>query len=282
MHLSRLRSQSRQSAATSLCSRRASDAWFTLRTAAASRPVMTLYTRDRSPVVALRLIPSSARIAEERQRSSSSYPVVSESTACWSFKRGAPSLVVHSRREMVWQSDLTTAQVVPTGMESFRAKTKESATLGVMQSLSRLPAAIGTPRTRSPAGSARASPKPTLLPGDASLRRSLLRTALSGPDASSNSRLLEVRGVKLSEAVQTMDVHGVPIALVWDSHSSSALMLHLLEGKVLLREASRRCTAGKHSYAALGSQSHDLLQLLWFSECEHRFRSSSYAFSPPR
>ncbi|EST10087.2 Quinoprotein amine dehydrogenase, beta chain-like protein [Kalmanozyma brasiliensis GHG001] len=250
----------------------ASDAWLHEPSRGSFSQTMTLYTRDRSPVVALRSIPSMARTQE-----SNTAPWVSATagleTAALLIVQEAGTISSWSISEgtIHWQSDLASAQVVPTGVESSDATTKESsATLGMMHSLSKLPSAIGTSRTHSPAGSARASPKPTLLAGDASMRRSLLRTALSGADAETTSRLREIRAVKLCEAVQTLNAYGTSVALVWDSHSSSVFLLGLLDGTVLLRETLDDVLPASVPTLCLLAESQERVHLTWFSESQRK------------
>ena len=96
----------------------------------------------------------------------------------------------------------------------------------------------------------------------------MLRAALSAPDATTNSRLREAHGVKLNSPVQTLHIHGSSTALVWDSHSCSALMLDLGDGRLLLHEPidgvhSANVPTVRH---APGSQ--DRLELVWFGDAE--------------
>ncbi|SPO20149.1 uncharacterized protein UTRI_00545_B [Ustilago trichophora] len=252
-----------------------SDAWLHDPSRGSFSQVMTVYTRDRSPVVALRLVPLPSRNDDiedvttqsaQHRLNKAALLVVQEAgnVSLWSILEGT----------MLWQTDVTTAQVTPVSAESNELNPKESsASLGVMHSLSRqLPAAIGTPLSRSPAGSARASPRPTLAGGDASMRRSMLRAALSAPDANTNSRLREAHGVKLDGSVQTLQTHGNLVALIWDSHSSSVFMLDQGDGRVLLHEPiddvhsanapTIRCVAG----------SQHRLELAWFNESESKLQ----------
>ncbi|CDU24096.1 uncharacterized protein SPSC_02725 [Sporisorium scitamineum] len=250
------------------------DAWLHDPTRGEFGQLMTLYTSDRSAIVALRIVPLPMRTENGQESPPSSAPdqpsldktallVVQEAghVSLWSVLEGT----------MLWQLDVTVATVTPVNADSLELPGKEvSASLGVMHSLSRqLPAAIGTPLSRSPAGSVRASPRPpTVATGDASVRRSMLRAALSSPDASTNSRLREIHGVKLAHAVQTFQVGGTPVALLWDSHSMSVLILDLTDGRLLLREAVDDVAPANTPAIHLTPGSEDRMELVWFSHSE--------------
>ncbi|SJX60523.1 uncharacterized protein SRS1_10159 [Sporisorium reilianum f. sp. reilianum] len=245
----------------------ASDAWLHDPSRGEFSPLMTLYTRDRSAVVALRLVPLPVEASSSSNPDKTALLVVQEAghVSLWSVLEGT----------MLWQSDVTVAAVAPISAESLEVSAKDaSASLGVMHSLSRqLPAAIGTPLSRSPAGSARASPRPpNVATGDASMRRSMLRAALSAPDASISSRLRETHGVKLADSVQTLHVGGAPVALLWDSHSMSVLIVDLTDGRLLLREAVDDVAAANTPAIRLSASSDNRLELVWFNETEHKLQ----------
>ncbi|SPO21068.1 uncharacterized protein UTRI_00545 [Ustilago trichophora] len=252
-----------------------SDAWLHDSSRGKFSQVMTFYTRDRSPVVALRLVPLPSRNDDiqdvtthfaQHGLDNAALLVVQEAgnVSLWSILEGT----------MLWQTDVPTAQVTPISTESNEIISKDSsASLGVMHSLSRqLPAAIGTPLSRSPAGSARASPRPTLAGGDANLRRSMLRAALSTPDANTNSRLREAHGVKLDSSVQTLQTHDNYVAVLWDSHSSSVLMLDLGDGRVLLLEPIDDVQSTNVPTIRCVGGSQDRLELVWFNGSESKLQ----------
>ncbi len=73
---------------------------------------MTLYTRDRSAVVALRLVPLLTRSEENDSVAAAPASVASESAALLVVQQaGTVSLWSILEGTIVWQSDLTTAQV---------------------------------------------------------------------------------------------------------------------------------------------------------------------------
>ena len=251
-----------------------SDAWLRDPTRGSFNHLMTLYTRDRSPVIALRLVPLPTK-AEDSQEASMSLataqPSLDKTAMLVVQEAGYVSMWSISQGTMLWQSDVAFATVVPVNTEAVDLMGKESpASLGMMHSLSRqLPAAIGTPLARSPAGSARASPRPpTLSAGDASIRRSMLRAALSAPDASTSSRLRETHGVKLAGSVQTFTVNGHPVALLWDSHSLSVLIIGQLDGRLLLHETMDDVSPTNVPAIRSSTESEDRLELVWFNEFE--------------
>lgn len=247
------------------------DAWLHDPNRGSFSPLMTLYTRDRSPVVALRLVPLPSRNDESQDLTVATVQPMSDEAALLVVQEaGNISLWSISGGTMLWQTDVTSAQVSPSNLDSNDFTAKESSTsLTVMQSLGRqLPAAIGSPLSRSPAGSARASPRPTLAAGDASMRRSMLRAALAGPDAITNSRLREAHGVKIDGVVQSLQIRGNPVALVWDAHSSSALMLDLVDGRLLLHEPIDDVHAANVPAVRHVGGSQDSVELVWFSETE--------------
>ncbi|SNX81804.1 uncharacterized protein MEPE_00509 [Melanopsichium pennsylvanicum] len=251
-----------------------SDAWLHDPTRGSFSHLMTLYTRDRSAVVALRLVPSSAAGDETKDAAASSasaVPTLDVATLLVVQEAGHVSMWSILEGTMLWQTDVSTAQVV-VASESIESAVKDaSASLGVMHTLSRqLPAAIGTPLSRSPAGSARASPRPTLSGGEAGMRHSMLRAALSAPDSTSNSRLCEAHGVKLDFSVQISQIHGSQIALLWDVHSSSLLMLDLADGRLLLREAVDDVHPANTPTLRQVANSSDRLELAWFSNTESK------------
>ncbi|SAM68743.1 uncharacterized protein UBRO_00741 [Ustilago bromivora] len=219
----------------------ASDSWLHDPTRGSFSQVMTLFTCDRSPVVALRLVPLPS--AGDDSQDSHATPTVMQPTtdkAALLVVQEAGNISLWSILEgsMLWQTDVTTAQIASFDTEMNDPTAKESsASLSVMQSLGRqLPAAIGTPLPRSPAGSARASPRPTFAGGDASMRRSMLRLALGGSDATANPRLCEGHGVKLDGSLQTLQCHGHALAAVWDSHSCAFMIIDLTDGRLSLHE----------------------------------------------
>lgn len=184
---------------------------------------------------------------------------------------------------MIWQSDLTTVDVAAVNSETLETTSKDAtASLGMMHALSRqLPAAIGTPLTRSPAGSARASPRPPMTSVDASMRRSMLRAALSAPDASTNSRLRESHAAKLHGSVQTFAINSKPVALLWDSHSSSVLLVDLSDGRLLLHEPIYDVLATSIPKAAFPIDSQNHFELLWFSESQHKLQKQRIRILTP-
>ncbi|GAC93303.1 hypothetical protein PHSY_000868 [Pseudozyma hubeiensis SY62] len=257
-----------------------SDAWLNDPSRGTFGELMTLYTRDRSPVVALRLVPFPSKGDDQQDTTLKSglAPPVSDKTVLLVVQEaGFVSLWSILEGSLIWQTDVTSAYIDATDFASLDVSgSQTSASLGMIHSFSRqLPAAIGTPLTRSPAGSARASPRPAPAGSDASMRRSMLRSALSAPDASTNPRLRESHGVKLHGSVQALDFHGAPIALLWDSHSSSAMMLDLSDGRLLLHEAVDDVFATSVPKLRLAADSKEQLELCWFSETDRKLQKQS-------
>ncbi|KAJ1030206.1 hypothetical protein NDA16_001117 [Ustilago loliicola] len=238
---------------------------------------MTLFTRDRSPVVALRLVPHLP--TNEDSQEVPAAPVATQPTSdkaalLVTQEAGTISLWSILEGSMLWQTDVTSAQVASFDTESSESTAKESsASLGVMQSLGRqLPAAIGTPLPRSPAGSARASPRPTFAAGDASLRRSMLRSALSGSDASANSRLRDAHGVKLDGSLQTLQCHGHPLAAVWDAHSCAIMIIDLMDGRLMLHQDVDDVHQANAPTLRRVAGSENSIELVWCSETEGKLK----------
>lgn len=257
----------------------APDAWLQDPSRGTFAQVMTLYTRDRSPVVALRLIPLPSATSNDSQNTADasfvSQPTQDKAALLVVQEAGNISLWSLLEGSMIWQLDVTMALVVTTASESNDQAAKDgSISLSMMQSLrGQLPASIGTPLTRSPAGSARASPRPMMTGGDASLRRSMLRSALSGPDAATGSRLNDAHGVKLDSHVQTLQTHGSPIALLWDSHSSSVLVLDLTDGRLMLHQYIDDVHPANKPTLRHQKGSQEKLELFWFSETEVKLQT---------
>lgn len=254
----------------------ASDAWLHDPTRGSFSQVMTLFTRDRSPVVALRLVPLPPT-NEDGQDASIAAPVqptLDKAALLVVQEAGNISLWSVLEGSLIWQTDVTSAQVASFDAELSETSSKEtSASLGVMQSLGRqLPAAIGTPLPRSPAGSARASPRPTFAGGDASLRRSILRSALGGSDATASSRLREAHGVKLDDSLQTLQCHGQALAAVWDSHSCAVMILDLTDGRLLLHEDVDDVDQANIPTLRNIAGSEESIELVWISEAEGKVK----------
>ncbi|GAK62187.1 uncharacterized protein PAN0_001c0385 [Moesziomyces antarcticus] len=264
-----------------------SEAWLHDPTRGRFSPVMTLLTRDRSPVVALRLVPMPSsstpsaeadgnnRVAAATRLGNIALLVVQAAgnVSLWSILEGA----------MLWQSDLTTANVVSDASDAVEAAIKDaSVSLNVMHSLGRqLPASIGTPLARSPAGSARASPRPTFAGGDASMRRSMLRSALSGQGAASSSRLRDAYGVQMDDSVQILQSSSYgPLALLWDSHSSSALIIDLSNGRLMLHETLDDVHAASRPSLLRIPGSEDHIGLAWFDSSSAKLQKKLLRFSP--
>ncbi|TKY90706.1 hypothetical protein EX895_000704 [Sporisorium graminicola] len=244
----------------------ASDAWLRDPSRGKFKQLMTLFTCDRSAIVALRLVSLPAARAEPKAEapnsSATAQPSLDKSALLVVQEAGNVSLWSILEGTMLWQSDVTLATDASANADSLDLPGKDaSASLSVIQSLSRqLPAAIGTPLSRSPAGSARASPRPpTLTAGDASMRRSMLRAALSAPDASTSSRLRETHGVKLTNSVQIFEVGSTLVARLWDSHSLSVLIIGLEDGRLLPGEALDEVAEAKTQAEDKGKGSSPLL-----------------------
>ncbi|KAI3482741.1 hypothetical protein L1887_54497 [Cichorium endivia] len=262
-----------------------SEAWLHDPTRGRFSPVMTLLTRDRSPVVALRLVPlpSSSSPSAEGEGHDRAAAATQLGNIALLVVQAAGNISLWSTWEgtMLWQLDVTTADAVPDPSEAVEGAIKDaSVSLNVMHSLGRqVPASIGTPLARSPAGSARASPRPTFPGGDASMRRSMLRSALSGQGAASSSRLRDAYGVQIEDSVQILQSPYGPLALLWDSHSSSALIIDLSNGRLMLHEILDDVHAACRPSLLRIPGSEDRLGLAWFDSSSAKLQKRLLRFS---
>ncbi len=116
-----------------------SDAWLHDPNRGTFSHVMTLLTKDRSPVVALRLVPLPCLIDEGKDEIGGAtlrQPTSEKAALLVVQEAGNVSMWSLLEGTMLWQTDVTTAQVVSTGTEANEATTKDvSASLGVMHSL---------------------------------------------------------------------------------------------------------------------------------------------------
>ncbi|PWZ02541.1 hypothetical protein BCV70DRAFT_229024 [Testicularia cyperi] len=214
--------------------------------------LFTLAGRDRSPVVAVRLLPipsTGASTSSSRSQSVGLLVVQEEGTvALWSLKEGS----------VIWQLDLSNkfpdhaADELPTDPLEFSTTSAEAPSLAKaasrldgalpkhIQSLSLPPSSrSATPLNRSPAGSIRSGK-----PGGRLAKTAVANAAFAAKSDRHEELLAEVLGVSMSSSVQLVRYGATDLAMLWDSFDSVCYIIDPRHGRMLSSEQIRNVYPG--------------------------------------